>query len=35
MTLLDDETRRKLRELTLEDFIDAIDAQAKDIHIQR
>ncbi len=31
MTMLDDETRRKLRELNLEDFIDAIDAQSKDI----
>jgi DNA replication protein DnaC len=31
MTMLDDETRRKLRELNLEDFIDAIDVQSKDI----
>ncbi|WZL81196.1 hypothetical protein QBE53_15555 [Vallitaleaceae bacterium 9-2] len=30
MTILDDEARRKLRELNLEDFIDAVDAQSKE-----
>jgi len=31
MSLLNDDTRRKLRELNLDEFIEAIDAQSKDI----
>jgi hypothetical protein len=31
MSLLNDDTRRKLRELNLDEFIEAIDSQSKDI----